>query len=107
MMYCDSAISFQPIHFQLFTDVVADHSHTISQEWVTDLNNGTESGHTYPAHMIDYVSGLSKSVSREEFKAIVSAVKGQCTAAVELLISQLEKRFPNSEIMEALRVVFP
>jgi hypothetical protein len=29
MMYCNSANSFQPIHFQLFS-VVADHSHTIS-----------------------------------------------------------------------------
>jgi hypothetical protein len=87
MMYCDSGTSFQPIHFQLFSDVVADHSHTISQEWVTDLNNGAESlgfrihGHTYPAHMIDYVTGLSKSVSREEFDAAVSAMKGQCKAA--------------------------
>jgi hypothetical protein len=57
--------------------------------------------------MIDYVSGLSKSVSREEFNAAFSAVKGQCKAAAELLISQLEKRFPNSEIMEALGIVFP
>jgi hypothetical protein len=97
----------------LFSDVVADHSHIISQEWVTDLNNGAESlgfrihGHTYPTHMIDYVTGLSKSVSREEFDATVSTVKGQCKAAAGLLISQLEKRFPNSEIMEALGIVFP
>ena len=82
MMYCDSGTSFQLIHFELFSDVVADHFHTISQEWITDLNNGTESlgyrihGHTYPAHTIGYVSGLSKSVSREEFDATVFAVKG-------------------------------
>jgi hypothetical protein len=57
--------------------------------------------------MIDYVSGLSKSVSWEEFDVAVSVLKGQCKVAVELLISQLEKRFPNSEIMEALRIVFP
>jgi hypothetical protein len=57
--------------------------------------------------MIDYVRGLSKSMSREKFDAAVSAVKGQCKAAVELLISQLEKRFPNSKIMEALGIVFP
>jgi hypothetical protein len=40
-MYYDSASSFKPLHFPLFTDVVEDHSYTLSQEWMTDLNNGT------------------------------------------------------------------
>jgi hypothetical protein len=113
MMYCDSATSFQGLHFQLFTDVVNDHSYSISQEWVTNLNNGAESlgfrihGHTYSAHMVDLVSGEKKSISREDFCALVSSVKGQCAAAAELLISQLERRFPDCDIMEALGVIFP
>jgi hypothetical protein len=113
MMYCDSATSFQALHFQLFTDVVNDHSYSISQEWVTDLNNGAESlgfrihGHTYSVHMVDPVSGEKKSVSREDFCTLVSSVKGQCAAAAELLISQLKRRFPDYDIMEALGVIFP
>jgi hypothetical protein len=113
MMYCDSATSFQALHFQLFTDVVNDHSYSISQEWVTDLNNEAKSlgfrihGHTYSAHMVDPVSGEKKSVSREDFCALVSFVKGQCAAAAELFISQLERRFPDCDIMEALGVIFP
>jgi hypothetical protein len=84
MMYYDSATSFQALHFQLFTDVVNDHSYSISQEWVTDLNNRAESlgfrihGHTYSAHMVDPVSGEKKSVSKEDFCALISSVKGQC-----------------------------
>jgi hypothetical protein len=50
---------------------------------------------------------MRKSVGREEFDIAVSAVKGQCKVVAEFLISQLEKRFPNSKIMEALGVVFP
>jgi hypothetical protein len=113
MMYCDSASSFQPLHFPLFTDIVEDHSYTLSQEWVTDLNDGAESlgfrihGHTYNAHVVDSVIGERKPVSREGFAAVVTSVKGQCAAVAELLISQLDRRFPNCEIMEALEIVFP
>jgi hypothetical protein len=112
-MYTNSSTSFQPLHFQSFYDVVNDHSHTISHEWVTDLNNGNETlgfrihGHTYPAHMVCAVSGQHLLVSRSDLKSVVSAVKGQCSAAAEMLISQLDRRFPNCDIMEALGVVFP
>jgi hypothetical protein len=76
MMYCDSASSFQPFHFPLFTDIVEDHSYTLSQEWVTNLNDGAESlgfrihGHTYNAHVVDSVTGERKLVSREGFAAV-------------------------------------
>jgi hypothetical protein len=82
MMYCDTSSSFQPLYFPLFTDVVDDYSYTISQEWVIDLNNGAKSlgfrihGHTYNAHMIDLVLGGKKKVSREDFAAVVSFMKG-------------------------------
>jgi hypothetical protein len=56
MMYYDADASFSPAHFPLFNNIVTDHSYTISQEWATDLNNGSETlafhiaNHTYPAH---------------------------------------------------------
>jgi hypothetical protein len=113
MMYCDTANSFQPLHFPLFTNVVDDHLYTISQEWVTDLKNGAESlgfhihGHTYNAHMIDPILEERKNVSMEDFAVMVSSMKEQCVAAADLFISQLDKRFPNCNIMEALGIVFP
>jgi hypothetical protein len=56
MMYCDTNASFSPTHFPLFNDIVTDHSCTISQEWITDLNNGSKTlafriaNHIYLAH---------------------------------------------------------
>jgi hypothetical protein len=85
-MYCDANASFSPIHFPLFNDIVADHSYTISQEWITDLNNGSESlafriaNHTYPTHQLG-VHGKHLHVSREDFLAAVNSVKGQCSSA--------------------------
>jgi hypothetical protein len=46
-------------------------------------------------------------VSRDDFLATVSSIKGQCSSAAELLIEELSRRFPDSEIMEALGIVFP
>jgi hypothetical protein len=65
-----------------------------------------KNGHNYPAHLTDYVTELRNFVDRKEFDSAISALKGQCKAAAELLMSQLDKRFPNFEIMEALSVVF-
>jgi hypothetical protein len=56
MMYCNPDASFSPAHFPLFNDIMTDHSYTIGQEWVTDLNNGSETlafqiaNHMYTSH---------------------------------------------------------
>jgi hypothetical protein len=97
----------------LFIGVVEDHSYTISEKWVIDLNNGAESlefqihGHTYNSHVVDTIIGERKPISREEFAIVVMSVKDQCATIANLLISQLDMRFQNCEIMEALGVVFP
>jgi hypothetical protein len=85
----------------MFCDVVEDHSYTISQEWVIDLNTGCESlafricGHTYPAHSLCPASGKKLSVSRADFEGVVASVKGQCRDACEVLIAELDRRFSN------------
>jgi hypothetical protein len=113
MMYVDPESSFCKEHFQMFYDVVEDHSYTISQEWVTDLNTGCESlafricGHTYPAHSLCPTFGKKLSVSRADFEGVVASVKEQCRDACKVLIAELDRRFPNSELMNALAIVFP
>jgi hypothetical protein len=42
-MYVDLESNFQKTHFQMFSDVVEDHSYTITQEWITNLNTEFES----------------------------------------------------------------
>jgi hypothetical protein len=112
MMYCDADASFSPTHSPLFNDIVTNHSYTISQEWVTNLSNGSESlvfriaNHTYLAHQLG-PHGEHLSVSEDDFLATVNSMKGQCSSATELLIEELLKRFPEFEIVEALGVVFP
>jgi hypothetical protein len=46
-------------------------------------------------------------VSRDDFLAAVSSIKGQCSSVAELLIEEFSRRFLDSEIMEVLGIVFP
>lgn len=46
-------------------------------------------------------------VSRDDFEALVTSVKGQCRDAAEMLSLELDARFPEVELMNALGVVFP
>jgi hypothetical protein len=113
MMYGDPETSFQQTHFQMFYDILDDHSYTISQEWVTDLNTGNETlsfrvgGHTYPAHSLCLLTSKKLPISRSDFADVVTSVKGQCQEAALLLRGELDRRFPNSDLMCALGVVFP
>ena len=110
-MYIDSESFFQKQQFQQFSDVVEDHSYTISQEWVVDLNDEAESlsfhitNHTYAAHKLCVILEKKLSVSRSDFDDVVSLVKGQCRDA-EMLIAELDKRFPDSDLVNAFSIVF-
>ena len=112
MMYVDPESSFQKAHFQMFCDVVEDYSYTISQEWVTNLNMGTESlafrnlEHTYSEHILCLASSKKLLVSRANFDGVVASVKGQCCDVVAMLIGELDKRFLDSNLMNSLAIVF-
>jgi hypothetical protein len=80
---------------------------------VTDLNDGNErpsftiNGRSYPTHSLCLVIGKKERVGRDGFEAIISSVKGQATSAAEMLISELSKRFPSCDLMDALGIIFP
>ncbi len=42
MMYYNHATPYQHEHFQLFCDVVENDFATITQDWVTNLKNGSK-----------------------------------------------------------------
>jgi hypothetical protein len=46
-------------------------------------------------------------VSRVDFDGVIAFVKGKCCDAVEMLISELDKSFSDSELMNFLAIVFP
>lgn len=63
--------------------------------------------HTYPTHFYKGKSRVKKPANQEAFKKCIKAMKGQCTNAVECMIIELEKRFPNHDLMNTLGIVFP
>ena len=80
---------------------------------VTNLNKGAKNlafqiyGHTYLVHSLCPAFGKKVLVSRTNFNEVVASMKGQCRDAIEMLIGELDKRFPNSNLMNSLAIVFP
>ena len=50
--------------------------------------------------------GTKVVVGRSDLVLLVTSVKGQCREAVQTLISELNLRFPDSNMMTALFIVF-
>lgn len=94
------------MHFQQFHDIVTDYSHVITHESLTDSNRFCINGHTCLTHIVYPLTDQHVLVLREDLPLVVSAIKGQCTATTEMLSSQLDRWFPNCDILEALRMVF-
>jgi hypothetical protein len=46
-------------------------------------------------------------VSQADFDGLVASVKGQYHDATEMLIAELDKRFPDLELMNSLATIFP
>jgi hypothetical protein len=75
-----------------------DHSESLSF---------TINGRSYPVHSLCLIIGKKERVGRDGVEAVISSVKGQATSAIEMLISELSKRFPSCDLMDALGIVFP
>ena len=80
---------------------------------MTDLNIGVEmlafriAGHNHATHSICAVTRKKLPVTRADFASVVSSVKGQCCDAAEMLVLELDVRFPEVELMNLLSIVFP
>ena len=59
----------------------------------------------YTAHKLG-VHGEHFPISRDDFLAAVSSIKGYYSSTTKLFIEELPRRFPDSEIMEVLGIVF-
>ncbi|CAM6129409.1 unnamed protein product [Calypogeia fissa] len=46
-------------------------------------------------------------VTKEDFLFVAAQVKVECQEAIESLIAQLDHRFPDSSLLNALGIVFP
>jgi hypothetical protein len=77
---------------------------------VIDLNDGNEHlifciiEQSHMVHLIVILTGEHSLVIWESFD---QAVKVQCIATCELLVLELDQRFPNHELMNVLGIIYP
>ncbi len=83
-MYIDPTTSFQLENFPKFTDVIANTSCRITQNWVIDLNDGTKHlafhiiGQFQIVHCVDSLIRIHSAITWEGFDQIITSVKAQC-----------------------------
>ncbi len=85
-------------------------------QWFSDLNGKKDakylafffSGHKYPIYSFCIEGATTfQLVTRVDFGMVVKKVKEECEGATQGLISKLEMRFLEQEIMITLGVVYP
>jgi hypothetical protein len=108
-MYNDPTTSFQHNFFPEFTNVSNTYCR-ITQDWVIDLNDGNE--HLVfciieQSHMVHFIVTLIGEHFLVIWKSFDQVVKDQCTATCDLLVLELEQRFPNHELMNVLGIIYP
>ncbi len=111
-MYIDPTISFRPKFFLEFIDVVANTSQRITQDWVINLNDGIEHvafhiiGQFHMVHYVDSLTSIHFAIIWEGFDQAITFVKVQCTVICDLLVIELERRFLDHELMNALGIIY-
>jgi hypothetical protein len=109
--FVDSDTAYTPLYFRHFNNIIGDASEVIEFGWFPDLETGEEflSMHVLDAKHNCYklVEGRTVSVSREVFHNTVADVKQAAKEAAMQLCTELEERFPESELVNAIGVVFP
>ncbi len=57
-------------------------------------------------HYVDFLIGIHSIVTSEGFDQIITFVKAQYIVARDLLVIELEWRFLNHELMNALGIIY-
>jgi hypothetical protein len=58
-------------------------------------------------HSIDLLNNVNFIITCDDFEVANKVVKAQCIVACDLLVTELEHRFSNHELMNALGVIYP
>jgi hypothetical protein len=101
-MYNDPAISFQPKKILVFTNVIANTSCRISQNWVNKLNDGIEHlvfhiiRKSHMVHYVDFIVNMHFGVTRNNFDQVIRAIKIQCIDACDVLVKKVRVKVSRS-----------
>lgn len=113
-MYVDEDQKFTNLGFiNCFRDLVAFHNNSLLLMWFTgdmyeeDYLAFFFGGKKVMIHMKDVANNNFFFVHRADFVRMVDVVNKECTDAAEGLISELKRRFPSHDIMNALGIVYP
>jgi hypothetical protein len=58
-------------------------------------------------HSIDILTGVNFIITCDDFEVANKVVKPQCIVAGDLSVIEMEHRFSNHELMNALGVIYP
>jgi hypothetical protein len=96
----------------MFIDVVVNTSYKITQNWVIDLNDGIKHlafciiGLFCMVHYVDSITNMHFAITREGFYQAIKNVKAQCTTMCDVLVLELERMFPNHELMNVFGIFY-
>ncbi len=111
-LYCDPYAKFEDPTFDNF-NVIETLTNSNLMEWFSDFNGGKDylvfsfAGHKYLVYLSsdDGVRGL-QPITKLALSWVINKVKEECEGAAWGLVLELEKQFPNHEVMIALGVIY-
>jgi hypothetical protein len=95
-MYNDPTISFQPENFLEFTNVIANTSCRVSQNWVNKLNAGIEHlifhviGKSHMVHYVDFIVNMYFGFTRNDLIKLSELSKFNALMHVMCWLKELE-----------------
>ena len=113
LWYIDSDTTYSADVFCKFRDISNDTSEVFSHEWKDDMNLGFEmlsmqvEGMMVLMQWRPNLGAQFVLITCATFVEIEESVKVQCAEAARQIISELEKRIPAVELMDALGIVYP
>jgi hypothetical protein len=58
-------------------------------------------------HYVDFLIGIHSTIIWEGFDQAITSMKVQCTIAHDLLVIELEWKFLDHELINALGIIYP
>ncbi len=58
-------------------------------------------------HYVDSITNMHFAITQEGFDQAIKGVKVQCTTMCDVLVLELERMFPNHQLMNVFWIFYP
>jgi hypothetical protein len=88
-------------------------SYRISWDWVTNLNDDIMHltfhiiRQPHIVHFVDFLTGVHFTITHDGFEAVIKIIKAQYIVAYAFMITELECRFLDHELMDPFQKIYP